>query len=333
MINTSVLSKHKDVNMVNQNKKISIIVAVFNIESFITQCLESIRKQTYQNIEVICINDGSTDSSGKICDQFSILDSRFKVIHQNNRGAAAARNAGIRYATGDIIGIIDGDDWIEPMMYEQLIEKMCIDELDIVSCSYCYDYSNRQVKVINKKKIPDKPISGRKMLYYIFNRDQYKALGGYHCTRLIKRELIEGNNILYDVNFKSHQDVIFLTNCHLVANKVGFIEGNFYHYRQRVESLGHSSEIRISGLWAVKGYEEIINILKQNNVSNLIINYVRRFKVYNAGEILKLAIKAENIEKIEELKIIIKQDFLIYAIMNWKHPKRIIEMYQLYKNN
>lgn len=319
--------------MSDESKKITIIVAVYNIEKFITPCLESIREQTYRNIEVICIDDGSTDNSGIICDQFGNQDSRFKVIHKQNQGAAAARNVGLRLATGDYIGIIDGDDWIEPIMYERLMDKMISDDLDMASCSYYYEFPDKQVMFTNKKKVPNKPISGREILYYVFNRDQYKALGGYHCTRLIKSDILKQNNIMYDTQFKSGQDVIFLTRCHLSAKKVGFIEEAFYHYRQREESLCHNAEIRIAGLWAVRGYEEIINILNQNQVSNKIINYVRRFKVYNAGEILKLAIKLNNTEKIEELKNIIKQDFMIYAIMNWKNPKRIIEMYKLYRAN
>ncbi|OBR63544.1 hypothetical protein A7K91_06205 [Paenibacillus oryzae] len=103
------------------DKLISIVVPIYNVEPYIRQCIESILSQTYKNIEIILVNDGSTDGCGKICDEYASSDSRIKVIHQNNKGLVSARKAGISIAKGEYVGAVDGDDWIEPQMYEALL--------------------------------------------------------------------------------------------------------------------------------------------------------------------------------------------------------------------
>ena len=109
-------------NMQEENIKISIIVPVYNVESYIEQCLDSIRKQTYSNLEVILIDDGSVDASASVCQRYVEEDSRFQLICQKNKGASAARNRGLDQATGEYIGFVDSDDWIEPDMYERLLK-------------------------------------------------------------------------------------------------------------------------------------------------------------------------------------------------------------------
>jgi len=100
---------------------LSVIVPIYNVEPYLRQCIESIINQTYRNIEIILVNDGSTDGSGKICDEYALKDRRIKVVHKNNGGVVSARKAGISIAKGEYIGAVDGDDWIEPKMYETLM--------------------------------------------------------------------------------------------------------------------------------------------------------------------------------------------------------------------
>src|SRR6056297_378185 len=101
--------------------KISIIVPIFNSQNYLRRCINSILSQTHSNLEIILINDGSEDKSGEICEEFSQIDSRIQVIHTENRGQASARNKGLKVATGDYIGFVDSDDWIDEDMYELLI--------------------------------------------------------------------------------------------------------------------------------------------------------------------------------------------------------------------
>ena len=104
--------------------KISVIVPVYNVEQYLPQCLDSIINQTYKNLEIICVDDGSPDNSGKILDEYAKKDKRIKVIHQENQGVSVARNTGLDNATGKYIGFVDPDDWIEADYYETLTANL-----------------------------------------------------------------------------------------------------------------------------------------------------------------------------------------------------------------
>ena len=128
-------------------KKISIIVPMYNVEMYLRKCIKSILQQTYKNIEVILVDDGSPDNCGKIADAFAKMDSRVKVIHQDNKGLCGARNAGLDVATGEYIGFIDSDDWISPDMYEYLCKGLEKNDADIVACRYYRVDKKNKIKV------------------------------------------------------------------------------------------------------------------------------------------------------------------------------------------
>ena len=113
---------------------ISVIVPVYNVEKYLKKCVNSICNQTYENLEIILIDDGSTDNSGLICDELSCKDNRIVVIHQNNGGQATARNMGLSAAKGEFIGFVDSDDWIEPKLYETMLS--IIQNHDIAICGH-----------------------------------------------------------------------------------------------------------------------------------------------------------------------------------------------------
>ena len=133
-------------------KKISIIVPIFNIEKYLSRCLDSILEQTYKNLEVILVDDGSVDNSGMIADKYARKDQRIKVIHQVNQGVSAARNTGIDLATGDYIGFVDGDDYIEPDMYEILMRIIEEQQVDIAHCGYQMVYPSKTEFYYNTKE-------------------------------------------------------------------------------------------------------------------------------------------------------------------------------------
>ena len=121
----------------NENKiMLSIIVPVYNVEKYLEDCIESLLNQTYKNYEIILVDDGSTDSSGKICDIVAESSSKIKVIHKENGGLSSARNTGLRVARGRYIGFVDSDDYILPTMYEKLIYSMSRYKAQIASCQY-----------------------------------------------------------------------------------------------------------------------------------------------------------------------------------------------------
>ena len=117
-------------------EKISIIVPIYKVEKYLNRCVDSIINQSWQNLEIILVNDGSPDNSGIICDEYTKKDHRVRVIHKTNGGISDARNAGIEIATGDYIGFVDSDDFIHSEMFRDLYERMRKHNADIVQCSY-----------------------------------------------------------------------------------------------------------------------------------------------------------------------------------------------------
>lgn len=122
--------------MNKDNEMISVVVPVYNTEAYLDRCINSLIKQTVKNIEIILIDDGSTDKSGEICDHYAGINKNVKVIHQENRGQASARNEGLKIAKGDYIGFVDSDDWVSYDMYENMLETMKEENCDVVECDY-----------------------------------------------------------------------------------------------------------------------------------------------------------------------------------------------------
>ena len=139
--------------MCYQNSKplISVVVPIYNIENYIRKCIESIQNQTYKKIEIILVDDGSTDLSGKICDEYALNDSRIKVIHKKNGGLVSARKVGIENAEGMYATYVDGDDWIESDMYEKLLNQIV--DADIIISGKIRDYGDHSV--YERNKIPE----------------------------------------------------------------------------------------------------------------------------------------------------------------------------------
>lgn len=121
---------------------LSVIVPVYMVENYLPQCIDSIINQTYRDIEIILVNDGSLDNCGKICDDYAKKDQRIRVFHKNNGGLSDARNYGIARANGEYLGFVDSDDWIEPNMFEILTNLAEGNKADIVSCGFYYEYSD-----------------------------------------------------------------------------------------------------------------------------------------------------------------------------------------------
>ena len=144
---------------------ISIIVPVYNTEPYLPQCLDSILAQTYTDLEILLIDDGSTDRCGEICNQYAARDPRIRVFHTENRGLSAARNLGLDQAKGDYIGFVDSDDWIEPDMYEVLLQKAEETKADIVECGVYLEYPGKTEERKRKNQI----MSGSKAIYELLN--------------------------------------------------------------------------------------------------------------------------------------------------------------------
>ena len=175
----------------SQSELISVIVSIYNIEKYVERGVNSIINQTYKNLEIILVDDGSTDSSAGICDKLAKRDDRIVVIHKENGGPADARNAGMAVAKGSLIGFVDGDDWIDEDMYEKMYSAILEQDADMAVCRY------RQVyKDFTQDDSVDRVIlfEGQETLqYYVEEREEYNIQNAA-WNKLFRRELLKGIN-------------------------------------------------------------------------------------------------------------------------------------------
>ena len=207
--------------------KVSIILPVYNVERYLPQCIQSIIEQTFSEIEIILVDDGSTDRSPLICDTFAERDDRIKVIHQTNGGAAKARNTGMDNSTGDYIMFIDSDDWIEKNTVKELLTLLKTSQCDIVMCQFIDEYVNGNEKhnYIDKEGVFSNVDIARKMLM----RWEYLI----SCCKLYRREVLE--NVRW-VEGHCIDDEFFTYKAIINANRIRLCRNYLYHYRQRKSS-------------------------------------------------------------------------------------------------
>jgi glycosyltransferase involved in cell wall biosynthesis len=308
--------------------KISVIVPVYNVEQYIEKCLISILSQTYKNLEIICVNDGSTDASGRICDDFAKKDHRIIVYHTENRGVSAARNKGLENFTGDYVGFVDSDDWIEPEMYEELLNLLKSKGADIASCGFFFDNAEGPVPAKNILSVPTEAVETRRFLEYIYRRDMYKGVSGYLVTRLFKSFLFKafdngGHHIRFCEELNIGEDVLLLAASMLKAKTAAFMELPLYHYYQNPSSSMHSLEKRLESVSSLEAYKRVIELFEDNNINTDIIDLVKRFYVYHASLLVPPALKSGNKEKLDLLHNEIRRYLDVYEKTNSEFPERI----------
>ena len=213
------------------NQTISVIVPVFNVAGYLRQCVDSILSQDYGNLEVILIDDGSTDGSGEICDRYAALDSRVRAIHQKNGGAAAAKNAGLRLATGEYLAFADSDDYLEPGAYGFLMKVLLENGADAVQGSFREVYRNRA----EEQRISEEILEGYDYLLR-FPKDFSCAL---LWNKLYRRALFYG--VFFEGGHKI-DDEYFTYQGFLQPRKVVRMDRVVYNYRKRASSVMSSPE-------------------------------------------------------------------------------------------
>ena len=204
---------------------VSVIVAVYNIEKYIAKCIESIMNQTYRDLEIILVDDGSTDSSGRICEEYAEKDKRIKVIHKKNGGLGAARNTGIQYAQSELITFVDGDDWLDSTMYENMVELIQTQKADLVVCRLKQIYINHQVdRSTGEVTVFEKPLS---MLIQCLEEDERFGIQHSACNKLYKRELLGEERF---PEGKWYEDVVFSAKILSKVQKGVYVDKAFYNY-------------------------------------------------------------------------------------------------------
>lgn len=222
--------------------KVSIVMPTYNVEKYFRQCIESVINQTLEDIEIIPVDDGSPDNCGKIMDEYATKDPRIKPIHQPNGGYGKAVNTGIEAATGEYIGIVETDDWVEPQMFEKLYNQAKKFDADLCKCDFnCYLGKNRSKPHDNIHKVAPED--------ECFTIKERPELFSYHVSiwsGIYKKEYLDKNNIrVLESKSASYQDMPFMAEVLSKGAKIALIHDHLINYR--TEEGMNSSTIRTDG--------------------------------------------------------------------------------------
>ena len=215
---------------------VSIIVPVYKVEQYLRQCIDSLLAQTYRETEIILVDDGSPDHCGEICDFYAAQDRRIRIIHQENAGVSAARNAGLSIARGEYIGFVDPDDWIAPEMYEKLLTCMDKYSADMAVCGYTYcseagEPDEKRPYALKPEECLSRKETMRRMA------DIPPSLRHVVWNKLFRRNLI--GEIRFPEDYHASEDVIFLTDYLLKAGIIACVHEPLYFNRIRKGSATH----------------------------------------------------------------------------------------------
>ena len=220
---------------------LSVIVPIYQIEEYLPQCIESIQKQTYRDLEIILVDDGSTDKSVKICDRSAVRDTRIKVIHKTNGGLVSARIAGIKAALGEYVTYVDGDDWIDEDYYEGLIKKAEQYRADIVMSGFTKNIGD--VELPNQNEISFGYYSRQDIENKVFPLMFYDSNAGipgiftYVWNKIFRKELLYPHQISVEKSISIGEDAACVYPAIFAAKSIYIDQSEGYHYRQRTGSM------------------------------------------------------------------------------------------------
>lgn len=295
--------------------KVSVVVPIYNVEEYLERCIESLVKQTLEDIEIILVNDGSRDKSGTIAQEFQKkYPDKIKYVEKENGGLSDARNYGMKYATGEYIAFLDSDDYIEKNAYKVMYKKAKEEDSDYVECDFIWEYPEKskkdeQIKYANKNE----------MLAFV------RVVA---WNKLIRREVITNNNIEFPKGLR-YEDVEFTYKLIPHINKFSYVNEFFIHYTQRQNSIANVQNEKTAEIFEV--LDNVITYYKQNNFydeykEELEYNYAR----YLLCSSLKRICKIPDNQKRKEL-INKTWDDLNSKYPEWKKNK-ILRNVQLGKN-
>lgn len=288
-------------------EKVTVIIPIYNVEKYLKETIESAINQTYKNIEIILVDDGSIDESGKICDTYQKKDERIKVIHKINGGLSDARNAGLEIATGKYLMFLDGDDFLELDAVENMVNEIIDKNADYVIGNY-----------INATE------EGEKWEKVIFDLEKYKpfklsindyinsffVMNSSVCNKIFKKEFIDKLNLKFITGLPA-EDAIFTTYCFIKAEKVYYTPCVVFNYRQRKNgSISSSCTAQY-----FEGINKAYKIIYENFKNNNHIGYYRFFYAKSMNYIIYKFIDSNLLED-EERKRILKEMLWFYKLTN-----------------
>jgi glycosyltransferase involved in cell wall biosynthesis len=303
------------------NSLVSIVVPIYNVEKYLSRCIESLIKQTYKNIEIILVNDESTDSSGDICESYALKDNRIKVIDRVNGGLSEARNTGIKNATGEYVLFVDSDDYIELNSVEVLINHTAKNNLDVLEGNAIIEYPHRKEKLVQTNISTTEVFNG---LDYIITRINEKHITAAACIKFCRLKFIKDNNLFFQKD-RLHEDELWTPMLLLAATRVMYINFDFYHYYIRENSITQKKNKERNILSMLKNCIELENLYNNLNIDKSKKNALKDFlaRQYMATAVLgegNLPFYLSNIDKkfvlrnTKNLKTMIKSILYLISI-------------------
>lgn len=320
-----------------QDKLVSVIVPVFNAEKYVNRCIDSILNQTYEHLEVILVNDGSSDGSIKICEKWEKLDSRVKIITQENLGVSSARNTGIKNATGDYVSFVDNDDWLRPEMYKNLVKQAEKENADLTFCKFINVDNNYNRENINEVNLSPENLKNVEY-FFLKNRKDCTLSGIIGCCNriLIKKQMLK--TLKFDETLKYGENVIFVLNLIKQAKKIAVVNEYLYnHFKDsaiKTYEPEYLENLKAYHTTVSKFFKEndldfyylldndyIHKIIKANIKNPEFVNIMKDLETSN--ELFKNALSKSNYKKLKKHKFTAKLKFKNYLIFNkkWKTYK------------
>ncbi len=284
-----------------ENKKISIIVPIYNVEKYLEECIKSIQNQTYENLEIILVNDGSTDESGRIAEKYAVEDSRIKVLHKTNGGLSDARNFGMDSATGDYIMFVDSDDLLTPNACETLERKITEELADYVIGNYinCYeDGTLWENPIFNTEKYKNFKLDIKDYA------DSFYIMNSSACNKIFDVKFIKELNLKFEVGLPA-EDAIFTTYCFIKSKKVYYISDVIYIYRQRYAGTSISMNCTAKYFYGIsKAYKKIYENFKENDELGFYRFFYAKSMTYMLYKFIdsKLLTEEEKIEVLSQMR-------------------------------
>lgn len=256
---------------------ISVIVPIYNIERYVGICIESVLNQTYKNLEIILVDDGSKDKSPAICDLYATKDKRIRVIHKGNGGLVSARKTGLKNANGRFVGYVDGDDYIESTFYEQMHKVISESRADVAISGFSRDLFSKSSHLFNniQSGIYEKDRLQNLLAQYISYGDFYKyGITTYVWNKLFDRKLLEKFQMTVDNNISIGEDAAVVYPLLSSCRKIAICTDSGYHYRQREDSMLKTSKPfadEVIGLRLL--YEYLLNKIpdKEEQINDFIL--------------------------------------------------------------
>lgn len=278
------------------SEKVSVVVPIYKVERYLNRCIKSIVNQTYKNLEIILVDDGSPDRCGFICDKWKSSDKRIRVIHKKNGGLSSARNKGIELSTGEYIMFIDSDDYIKNNMVEVLYNNLKETNADISICDFIRCRKNkRHYNKYNRKRF----VIDDNTKYKMLERNEYNVVSVVQWNKLFKKEIFK--NIKYPVG-KIHEDEAVIAQEFYNAKRISYILEPLYYYRQRDDSI--MRQMSIKRFDAVYSFDKRIDFYTKKKLDEHIVPT----KCLEIDFLMKYLYKLNKNNLFEDDKIVIENE-------------------------